>query len=80
MVSERDRPTPEQLGYVAILKKKLHFPDDIYDQWCIQMFGRAGDRMTKRDVSRALDLMTNWEILPADVQRMKGQLDLFSMG
>lgn len=70
-------PTTPQIDYVRSLQKQLHLPDAILDNHCISTFGAEFAQLDRHAVSRLIDQMIQWEQLPADLMRAKGQRDLF---
>jgi hypothetical protein len=73
-------PTPDQLAYVAGLQKRLHLPDHVLDGHGRRQFRRPFAELSRREVSWLLDEMTEWEQLPAELMRAKGQINLPGFG
>lgn len=70
-------PSPEQLGFVEILRKRHHIPPKLLDNHCVQRFNDELAKLSGRQVSQLIDEMKAWEMPPAEMQRALGQLDLF---
>ena len=68
--------TEPQRNLIDQLSRQLHLPQDIRDQYCRQQFGCEYRDLTIRQASQLIERMRAWQQLPAEVQRLKGQLDL----
>lgn len=73
-------PTLKQMNYVAALQKKLGMSDAMLDLHCENRFDRSFLECSRAQVSALIDQLSNWDAVPADLQRAFGQLDLFEMG
>jgi hypothetical protein len=69
----------KQLGLIRVLQRQLRCPDDLLDRWCEQQFGCALAIIDRRQASILIDQLKSWESLPAELERMRGQLDLFTV-
>ena len=69
-------PTEPQREFMAILQKRLSIPDDVLDRYCRKTFGCPLVRLRVGQASELLDAMQEWKVAPAEIQRMKGQVDL----
>jgi hypothetical protein len=72
-------PTPEQTAYVAALRNQLRLPMALLDAHCVRVFGHGYARITKWECSQLIDTLKGWQAIPADLQRLQGQQDLFSL-
>lgn len=70
-------PTAYQREYVAGLQRKLHLTDAALDQHCRETFGAPYRELDRGQVTRLLNQMEQWKRVPANLQRVMGQLDLF---
>jgi hypothetical protein len=69
--------TEKQTNYISVLKSKHGLPDWLFEQHCQNRFGQPYTDLTRIQVSSLIDEMSGWDALPAELQRLKGQLDLF---
>jgi hypothetical protein len=69
--------TEPQVAYVRALQRKLSLPDALLDRLCYDTYGRAFASLDVRLCSALINQMKEWEQLPADLMRAKGQMDLF---
>jgi hypothetical protein len=70
-------PTAKQVDYVRGIQRKLHIPDRLLDDHCTTRFHAPFAELDRAQVSDLLDEMIQWETLPAELLRARGQLDLF---
>lgn len=69
--------TAAQRDYIAVLAKKFSLPKRMLADHCVQRFGKQLDALTLREASLLLDELLAWKALPVELQRAKGQMDLF---
>lgn len=74
-----EQPTPEQTAYVRTLQKQLRLTTPLMDAQCQQMFSRPYAEVTKWQCSALIDELIGWKAIPADLERLRGQMDLFSL-
>ena len=72
-------PTPEQTDYIAALRKRLHLTSPLLDAQCDRMFHKPFAELTKRECSRLIEELLTWTAMPAELERMRGQQDLFRL-
>lgn len=72
-------PSPEQIAFARGLQKRLHLPDALLENHCVERFRKPFARLDRREMSALLEQLIGWEALPPDLMRAKGQLDLFGM-
>jgi hypothetical protein len=70
-------PSPEQLAYVEALRSRLRLPKALLDNHCVATFGSPFADLDRRQASALIDQLKDWEAIPADLERERGQLDLF---
>lgn len=70
-------PTDRQVGFVRVLQRKLHLPDTLLDNHTIATYGAPFAAITVAQCSELIDTLLAWEQVPAELQRLTGQLDLF---
>lgn len=70
-------PTEPQTRFVRALQHRLHLPDRLLNDYCVQRFETPFSKLNRQQVSSLLDEMKEWQEIPADLQRLRGQMDLF---
>lgn len=73
-------PTDKQIAYIRVLQKKLRLTDAMLDLHCRNRFHVPFAACSRERVSALIDQLSNWEAVPADLQRAFGQLDMFDLG
>jgi hypothetical protein len=69
-----------QLNYARDLARRLHLPERMLDDHCVQRFGKPLIALSITDGRDLLHEMLTWKDLPAQMQRAKGQQDLPGFG
>lgn len=68
--------TAKQHNLIRIKQRELSLPDDILDAYCRQQFNAGFEAIDIRQASELIERMLAWKTLPAELMRLKGQLDL----
>lgn len=71
-------PTERQVSYIRALQHRLRLPDRMLDDHCVATFGQKFASLNRGQASDLIDQLAKWEAVPADLQRMQGQQDLFT--
>lgn len=71
--------TEKQIEYVRKYQRRSHLSDRALDAHCVRRFRAPLAELDRAQVSDLLGEMVGWESIPADMQRARGQLDLFGV-
>ena len=72
-------PTTKQIDFVFALQKRHRLTDDQLNQLCDTRFGRIFNMIDRGQMSTLIDEMLAWQTVPAELQRIAGQIDLPGM-
>lgn len=72
-------PTEPQHDYVQALCRKLRVTTPMLDAYCLKRWDRPYEAIDRYECSDLIDTMKTWQAVPADLQRLAGQLDLMGL-